>query len=308
MICGLNRNPRLKKKSYCLYFVDTKTFNTINCFENLFNKVEKLKFIDNDRYLFCLFSNSFIMGIFLNIYNDCMSFHELGEQGIKNSKESIVSNNFKLIFTYNARGKNFSDIDYDSKLEIVIALEDENNKMYILSSTNKNKNASMYSDNNIYTEVNCNLKSIKIIKELQVLIGGDNNGCLNLYRWPFKGYDRNEVKDINENLINYINLDLEQISKVLNFQNFTKFISMTTSSHIFICDLLLQKGNSDFSTFEYFQKNIKPQLEIVVQPYDMYGTNTDEIVKKEVNVYILNKAMEKLKVIMEEDIKEMNSI
>ena len=92
-----------------------------------------------------------------------MSFHELGEQGIKNSKESIVSNNFKLIFTYNARGKNFSDIDYDSKLDIVISLEDENNKMYILSSTNKNKNASIYSDNNIYTEVNCNLKSIKII-------------------------------------------------------------------------------------------------------------------------------------------------
>ena len=129
VICGVNRSMRLKKKSYCLYFVETKTFNTINCFENLLNKVKKIKFIDNDRYLFCLSSNSYIMGMYLNIYNDCMAFHELVENGIKSSKESIVSNNFKLIFTHNARGKNYSDIDYDSKLDVVIALEEENNKI-----------------------------------------------------------------------------------------------------------------------------------------------------------------------------------
>ena len=311
VICGVNRSTRLKKKSYCLYFVETKTFNTINCFENLLNKVKKIKFIDNDRYLFCLSSNSYIMGMYLNVYNDCMSFHELCEQGIKSSKESIVSNNFKLIFTHNARGKNYSDIDYDSKLDVVIALEDENNKMYILSSSNKN--TSTYTNNNnnnnsIYTEINCNLKSIKIIKELQVLIGGDSNGSINIFKWPFKDYEQNEVKNINDNLIYYINLDLIQISKILNFRNFSKLISMTLDSHIFICDLLLQKGNNDFLTFEYFQKGIKPQLEVVIQPYDMYGTNLDEIVKKEVNVYILNKAMEKLKIIMDEDIEEMNSI
>ena len=310
VICGLNRNPRLKKKSYCLYFVETKTFNTINCFENLFNKVKIMKFIDNDRYLFGLFNNSFIMGIYLNIYNDCMSFHELGEQGIKNSKESIVSNNFKLIFTHNSRGKNYSDIDYDSKLDLVVALEDENNKMHILTTSNKNKNTSIFSNNNnINTEVTCNLKTIKIIKELQILIGGDSNGYLNIYKWPFKGYQINEVNNINDNLITYINIELGQISKVINFLNFSKFIAMTTNSHIFICDLLLQKSNnSDFLTFEYFQKGIKPQLEILIQPYDLYGTNLDEIVKKEINVYILNQAMDKLKVVMDEDIQEMNNI
>ena len=310
VICGLNRNIKLKKKSYCLYFVETKTFNTINCFENLLNKIKIMKFIDNDRYLFCLFSNSFIMGLYLNIYNDCISFHELGEQGIKSSKESIVSNNFKLICTHNSKGKNYSDIDYDSKLDLVVALEEENNKMHILSSNNKNKNNnSIYTNNNINTEVSCNLKSIKIIKELQVLIGGDNKGFLNIYKWPFKGYENNQVNNINDNLSFHINMELNQISEVLNFQNFSKFISMTANSHIFICDLLLQKCNSnDFLTFEYFQKGIKPQVEIVVQPYDMYGTNLDEIVNKEINVYILNKAMEKLKEVMDEDIQEMNNI
>ena len=308
VICGLNRNIRQKKKSYCLYFVETKTFNTINCFENLLNHVKKIKFIDNDRYLFCLSSNSYIMGMYLNLYNDCMSFHELSQQGIKSSKESIVSNNFKLIFTHNAHGKNYIDIDYDSKLDVVVALEEENNKMYILSSSNKNKNTSIFSNNNIYTEVTCNLKTIKIVKELQILIGGDSNGALNIFKWPFKDYEINEVKNINDNLLYFITLDLNPISRVLYFNNFSKFIAIANDTNIFICDLLLQKGNMDYSTFEYFQKGIKPQLEVVIQPYDMYGTNLDEIVKKEVNVYILNQAMDKLKVIMDEDIEGMNSI
>ena len=308
VICGLNRNTKQKKKSYCLYFVETKTFNTINVFENLLNKVKKIKFIDNDRYLFCLSSNSYIMGMYLNIYNDCMSFHELGEQGIRSSKESIVSNNFKLIFTHNAHGKNYSDIDYDSKLGLVVALEDENNKMYVLSSSNKSKNNSSYPNNNIYNEINCNLRTVKIIKELQILMAGDINGCINVYKWPLKDYEKNEINNINDNLLYYINLDLNPITKMLYFQNFSKFMFITDSSHIFICNLLLPKGIHEYLTFEYFQKGNKPQVEVLVQPYDMYDTNLEEIVKKEVNVYILNKAMEKLKIYMDEDIEEMNNI
>ena len=307
VICGVNRNKRLKKKNYCLYFVDTKHFNTFNVFENLINKVIKLQFIDNDRYLFCLLSNSYIMGIFLNIHNDCMSFHELHEEGIKDVKESMVSNNFKLVFTHNAKGKNYSQMDYDPKLGVVIALEDENNKMYILSSSNKNKQQSNSSNNSIYTEVTCNLKTIKLVKELQILIGGDCNGIINLYKWPFKGYEDNEVKNINDNLISYLNLDIYQISSIVNFKNFSKYITLTNESNIFICNLLLPKGNRDFLTFEYFQKGNKPQIEMMIQPYDMYETNLDEIVKKEVNVYILNQAMDKLKIIMNEDIEEMNN-
>ena len=312
IICGANRNKRLKKKTYCLYFIETKSFNTVNVFENLINKVNKIKLIDNDRYLFCLSSNSFILGMYLNLYSDCISFHELHEQGIKDSKESIVSNNFRLIFTHNAKGKNYTDMDYDSKLGVVVAIEDEKNKLYILSSSNtKNKshtNSSNYSNNYIYNEINSELKAIKIVKELQILIGGDNNGVINIYKWPFRGYEQNEVKNINDNLISYINLDLYQISTILNFKNYARYICLTNDKNVFICNLLLPKGSHDFLTFEYFQKANKPQTEILIQPYDMYETNLEEIVKKEVNVYILNQAMDKLKVIMEEDIQEMNNV
>jgi hypothetical protein len=130
VICGENKIIR-KQKSYCLYFIDAKNFNTINVFENLIFKITKLKFIDNDRYLFCLSENSFILGMNLRIYNDSMAFNELDE--------NVAHNKFKMIFMHNPKGKNYTDIEFDSKLGLVLALEEENNKLYIMSVLNDKK-------------------------------------------------------------------------------------------------------------------------------------------------------------------------
>ena len=300
VICGENKIIR-KQKSYCLYFIDAKNFNTINVFENLIFKITKLKFIDNDRYLFCLSENSFILGMNLRIYNDSMAFNELDE--------NVAHNKFKMIFMHNPKGKNYTDIEFDSKLGLVLALEEENNKLYIMSVLNDKKKSSTYHKNyNIFTEVNCNLTTVKIIKELQVLIGGDKTGSINIYKWPFKDYDINEVKNINDNLIHSINIDLSPISKVLPFRNFSHFLVTSENSNIYIFNFLIQKSTQIFSNFEYFKKNYKPQIEMIIPPYDVYETNLDDIVNKEVNVYTLNKAMDKLKVVMDEDIQDMNDL
>jgi hypothetical protein len=300
VICGENKIIR-KQKSYCLYFIDAKNFNTINVFENLIFKITKLKFIDNDRYLFCLSENSFILGMNLRIYNDSMAFNELDE--------NVAHNKFKMIFMHNPKGKNYTDIEFDSKLGLVLALEEENNKLYIMSVLNDKKKSSTYHKNyNIFTEVNCNLTTVKIIKELQVLIGGDKTGSINIYKWPFKDYDINEVKNINDNLIYSINIDLSPISKVLPFRNFSHFLVTSENSNIYIFNFLIQKSTQIFSNFEYFKKNYKPQIEMIIPPYDVYETNLDDIVNKEVNVYTLNKAMDKLKVVMDEDIQDMNDL
>ena len=300
VICGENKIIR-KQKSYCLYFIDAKNFNTINVFENLIFKITKLKFIDNDRYLFCLSENSFILGMNLRIYNDSMAFNELDE--------NVAHNKFKMIFMHNPKGKNYTDIEFDSKLGLVLALEEENNKLYIMSVLNDKKKSSTYHKNyNIFTEVNCNLTTVKIIKELQVLIGGDKTGSINIYKWPFKDYDINEVKNINDNLIYSINIDLSPISKVLPFRNFSHFLVTSENSNIYLFNFLIQKSTQIFSNFEYFKKNYKPQIEMIIPPYDVYETNLDDIVNKEVNVYTLNKAMDKLKVVMDEDIQDMNDL
>ena len=300
VICGENKIIR-KQKSYCLYFIDAKNFNTINVFENLIFKITKLKFIDNDRYLFCLSENSFILGMNLRIYNDSMAFNELDE--------NVAHNKFKMIFMHNPKGKNYTDIEFDSKLGLVLALEEENNKLYIMSVLNDKKKSSTYNKNyNIFTEVNCNLTTVKIIKELQVLIGGDKTGSISIYKWPFKDYDINEVKNINDNLIHSINIDLSPISKVLPFRNFSHFLVTSENSNIYIFNFLIQKSTQIFSNFEYFKKNYKPQIEMIIPPYDIYETNLDDIVNKEVNVYTLNKAMDKLKVVMDEDIQDMNDL
>ena len=300
VICGNNRIIR-EQKSYCLYFIDSKNFNTINVFENLLHKIKLIKFLDNDRYLFCLSSNSIILGFNLRIYDDSITFHELNQ--------NVSMNKFKMIFMHNPKGKNYSDIEYDPKYGLVLALEEENNKLYIMSIVNDKKKTHSYNKNyKIFTEVNCNLRTLKIIKELQVLIGGDSNGSINIYKWPFKDYDINEVKNINDNLIFSINIDLYPISKLISFHNFSHFLCITESSNIYIFDFLIQKSPQIFSNFEYFRKNYKPQVEMIIPPYDIYETNLDDIVKKEVNVYLLNKAMDKLKVVMDEDIQDMNDL
>ena len=300
VICGVNKIVR-KQKTYCLYFVDCKYFNTINVFENILYKIKLMKFFDNDRYLFCLSSNSLIIGMYLRIYDDSILSHEINQ--------NLASNNFKMIFMHNPKGKNYSDIEFDSKLGLVLALEENNNKMYIMSILNDKKKSHSYNKNyNIFTEVNCNLTTIKLIKELQVLLGGNSNGSINIYKWPFKDYDINEVKNINDNLIFTLTLDLYPISKLINFRNYTNFICCTENHHIYLLNLLIQKNTQNYSTFEYFKKNYKPQLEIIIPPYDMYESNLDDIIQKEVNVYILNKAMEKIKVFMDDDIDDMNNL
>ena len=230
-----------------------------------------------------------------------MSLHEFSN--------NLTMHKFKMIFMHNPKGKKYTDIEFDSNNGLVLALEQENNKMYIISILNdKKKNPTYHKNYNIFDEVNCNLTTLKIIKELQVLIAGDKTGSINIYKWPFKDYDINEVKNINDNLISVINIDLYPITKIITFRNFSHFIGTTEDSNIYLFDFLIQKNPQMFSNFEYFKKSNKPQIEILIPPYDIYESNYDDIVQKEVNVYILNNAMEKLKLVMDEDIQDMNDL
>ena len=295
VVAGKNRDPE-KSDSYCIFFVEAEKFDTLDIIENINNKIEDIKLIDNDRYLFLRLSSSFICGMYLNLYNNCNSLIEL-------SGKSISTNYFKLIFTYNPKGNCISCFEYDSGLKVLIAIEPENKILRILSNNSKTEKEKKV----INSEISCNLTTIKLIKELNILIGGDNLGFLKIFSWPFKGYEFNEMKNINDNLISMISLDLGSISSIINFKNFSSFITLTSNSSIFINNLLVSKNN-DFKTFEYFNKGTKPQIELFLQPYIMYDIKTEEIVKKEKNADLLDKAKEVLKLTMDENIKEIENV
>ena len=53
---------------YCVYFIDSESYETINVIENISSKVEEIQIINNDKYLFLKLSSSFIAGMHLNIY------------------------------------------------------------------------------------------------------------------------------------------------------------------------------------------------------------------------------------------------
>ena len=296
VVAGKNLDPE-KNNFYCIYFVEAENFDTIDVIENDIKlKIEDLKLIDNDKYLFLRLSSSYICGMYLNLYNTCSSLIEL-------SGKSISNNYFRLIFTYNPKGNYISSFEYDSSLKLLIAIEPENKILRILSNTSKAEK----DKKTINCEISCNLTMVKLIKELNLLIGGDSIGGLKIFSWPFKGYESNEKRNINENLISMVSLDLGSITSIISFKNYSSIITLTSSSSVFINNLLIARSN-DFKTFEYFSKGTKPQIELIVHPYNMYDIKKDDIIKKEKNADLLDEVKEVLKNTMEENKQYIESL
>ena len=295
IVSGKNKNIK-KKDTYCLYVVDYLGYNTIKVIENIPFRITKLKYID-DRYVFCLLSDNIISGFFLEI-SDCS--HSLFELYNKEEEHYILSNRqFPRIFYHSNKSHHYTTFDYDSSLKILIALEYSVNKMHLLIPK-KSKTSKIIKEN---IEIkNCNLLKIKLVKELKILIGGDDMGTLNIYNWPFKAYDYKPV--LNENLRTYINLDVEAIKSMINFKNYHYFITLFNNSTIFINELLINK-NSSYKPFEYFNKRMKPQMELFFKVYTLYEMKKDDIIIKDQNAQYLDEGIEKIKKIMEEDIQDI---
>jgi len=297
IISGKNKNIK-KQDTYCIYAIDYLHYNTIKVIENIPYKITKLKFID-DRYLFCLLSDNIISGYFLEMTDGCHSLYEL----YKNDQRYMLSNRmFPRIFYYSDKSHHYSTFDYDFSLKMLVAIEYTNHKMHLIIP--KKGKHTHFEDIEIN---NCNLLQIKIIKEMKILVGGDDKGILNLYNWPFKGYDYKPVVTLNENLRTFIRLDKEGIKTMINFRNYHTFITLFNSSNIFINDLLVNKTGI-FKTFEYFTKRLKPQVELFFPIYSIYEMKKEDILKKDQNSKDLDDGTEKMKKIMDEDLKEIQDI
>ena len=303
IIGGVNRKIP-NNKSYCIFVIDAITFNTINVYENIITKINELIFLDNDRYLFCLLSNSYIMGLYLNIYSCSKTLHEFNEH---DRGKSVVTNHFKLVFTHNSRGRTYNSFDYDSKLNLIIAVELETNKLYLIENNNLQKSEKKNNSQNTIEIYNTNLVCIKLFKELKILIGGDNSGVVKIFAWPLKGYEKNDIKNINDSLINYLNLDLGYVSSLLNYKNYTSFIILTNNTNLFINDVMINKERDEYKTIEYFSKPAKPQMELMQIPYELYEIGMDRMKKKQNSVKILEEAAEKIKLVMDEELESINN-
>jgi hypothetical protein len=294
IISGKNKNIK-KKDTYCIYAIDYLHYNTIKVIENIPYKITKLKLID-DRYLFYLLSDNIISGYFLEMVDGSHSLNEL----YKNDQRYILSNRkFPRIFYYSDKSHHYSTFDYDFSLKMLVVIEYSNHKMHLIIP--KKGKHSHYEDIEIN---NCNLLQIKIIKEMKILVGGDDKGTLNIYNWPFKGYDYKPVVTLNENLRTYIRLDKEGIKTMITFRNYHTFITLFNNSNIFINDLLVNKEGT-YKTFEYFTKRLKPQVELFFPIYSLYEMKKEDILKKDQNSKDLDDGTEKMKKIMDEDLKEI---
>ena len=282
-----NANPNM----YCVYFIDSESYETINVIENISSKVEEIQIINNDKYLFLKLSSSFIAGMHLNIYNDSNALVEL-------AGKAISSNYFKLIFSSNFKNAKITSFDYDPILKILIAVDPINKILYSIGTKD---------DKKIKTQYYSNLTKIKLIKELNILIGGDTSGIIQIFSWPLKNYETSiKNGNIYDNLLSTLNQDLGSITSLINFKNYSSIITTTSNNSIYVNELLISK-DSDFRKIEYFQKGIKPQIEMFINPYILYDIKTEDIIKKEKNVELMDKAKEVMKSVMDENIKEIEN-
>ena len=277
---------------YCVYFIETEHFETIDVMENISSKVEEIKLIDNDKYLFLRLSSSFIAGMYLNLYCNSESLFEV-------AGKAVSSNYFKLIFSTSLKNSKISSFDYDPILKLLIAVDSINKKFHIIGKSKEDKK--------IRCQYYSNLTTIKLIKELNILIGGDDTGIIHIFSWPLKHYETSiKTGNIYDNLLSSLNLDLGAISKILSFKNYSSLITTTVNSSIYVGDLLISK-DSDYRKFEYFQKGVKPQIELFITPYILYEVKTEDVVRKEINGEMMEKAKEVLKKTMDENIKEIQN-
>ena len=289
VVAGKNKAT---KNMYCVYFVESEAFETIDVIENINSKIAEIKLIDNDKYLFLRLSTSFIAGMYLNLYNNSNALVEI-------AGKAISSNYFKLIFSSNLKNAKISSFDYDPILKLLIAVDPTNQILHIIGTKNEKKIKSQYYSN---------LTKIKLIKELNILIGGDNSGILQIFSWPFKNYETSiKTGNIYDYLLSSLNQDLGLISSLIFFKNYSSIITTTTINSIYVNDLLISK-DSDFRKFEYFQKGIKPQIEMFLAPYIMYDIKTEDIVRKEKNGDLMEQAKEVLKSTMDENIQEIQNM
>ena len=297
IIAGKNKNIK-KKESFCLYVLDYLRYNTIKVIENIPFKISKLKFID-DRFIFCLLSDNIISGFFLQISDSSHSLYELYKKG---EEHYILSNRlFPRIFYHSNKSHHYTTFEYDSKLKILIAIEHSANKMHLLIPK-ESKSSKIYT-NDIEIK-NCHLVKIKLIKELNILICGDDQGTLYIYNWPFKDYDFKP--NLNENLRNYVHLGIDSIKSMICFKNYHSFITLFNNSTLFINELLISKINA-YKPFEYFTKRMKPQIELLFQVYSLYEMKKEDILKKEQNAKYLDEGIEKIKNIMDEDLQDIQN-
>ncbi|MCQ2816216.1 MAG: hypothetical protein MJ252_03010 [archaeon] len=307
--------------AYCLFIIDALTYQTIDVVE-FTKKIVKIKFIDNDTFLFVKTEDNCVYGYYMNIINSSISFVQmLKEQKTvtKTTKGTIVepcdvsTRHLKEVFFHRfttskeavnlevKEGKEIYDFDYDEKENLLIATQPKRGKLMLiqrkgLGNTNKK-------------EIDSQLTCIKIVKELKVLFGGDTKGNILIYKWPFE-FDFDKFKP--DNLMFSVRLHEKYTTHLQISNNFETVISAgkDTNGNISIISSDLKaklKGEGYFRNFKLFTEEIIPKSQQLIQFHKIYEMRIEEIEKKKENTKLLYDAKVKIDRIVTDNLEELRN-
>lgn len=202
-------------KQYNIYIIDSFSFKIIHVIENIPYNIVKLEFINNDKMIFVLTKNSFILGWKLKLDLYSVNFnYTLKEKGKSISK-------YLFDFFYRLYDKNIhvSDFCYDYKNNLMIIYITNSN--YLAIYANYGEELLYYielEDYLSYFDINYNLNSLVVALK---------NGKVKLLRWPILNYDKNDIIN-NSKWYNLINNDNSSIEFSNNIKK--KYTSATASN------------------------------------------------------------------------------
>ena len=295
-------------KNYCIYFIDTFYFNTVFVIENIPHSIKKIQFKNNDKFIFALLENYFILGWALRF--DLLTVNMMIR--LKEFDKLVDNYVFKLFFRHTIKDVEYADFDYDSFNDLLIVI-DKSTTIYKLSIYNK------FGRNLIANiESKTSPKIIKIISDLSCLVVGTEIGSLQIYKWPFEintnnnfipniinmpntegsqNINNNKILNANDFLMYEINIHTRDLNNIILTQNLKHIITTSVDGSIILSNILIKKRQTgyydDFVEFNYFRNTygeaLKPNVEDIIKLYDIYEFRISDIRKKDNKVEQLEK-------------------
>jgi hypothetical protein len=278
-------------KNYCIYFIDSLYFNTAYVLENL-PKIKKIEFMENDTYLFALSENSVVLGWSIRL--DLMTISLMNR--LKEYDKSVESYYFKLMYKHVNKGMDYQDLDYDSKNELLVVTHSNFDRISVYNKNGK----SLYCQ----LDLQKHPVMIRIVKELNCLLLGMEDGSLRIYKWPFDANDGSKDSHINESkqLLTEISLHSKPLSNILISGNMKNIITASMDGSLIYSNLLTIKDNRLQEVDSLLEQGLKlkPMIEDIMKLHDVFEFRISDIKKKDKKVSELDELIKALKSNMHE--------
>lgn len=170
-------NSEYSKDDFTISIVDSRTFETEYVITNLHGHANSMKWMDSDRILVALVDEKDIYGWHLGENRVISVSKDKFEQNKTRQNKNEVISTFLRLVDY---GEKIIDFCYDYYTDFLLIIGEE--KMIKLFSDNCEESWEF--------EIECKYTSSLLIRKLDIILFGTNEGAIRIYIWPIPNFTK----------------------------------------------------------------------------------------------------------------------